>query len=204
MAVHLQVGENYSRVQVFWDLDTTGTVAGFNLYWADVKTGTWTKVNGGPIRNTPSYGRVYVDYIFTRASIGVPDDAPFFLRATEVDTLGVESAPGPSKHFPDYRNVPNQSGAVNSPVLSSELYSQLVPTAATKITFSNDAKAIEIYNNSAGNLYLDVTGSQVDPATGMIIPSTGYYSAQINIPKDTGISVYASAAPADIRIVVHY
>lgn len=103
----LQIAVSDELVKVFWDVDTSNTYRGFNLYYSltDATMASPTQ-QGHEITNAPSttYSKSQVMYTFRRSDIGAGLDKSFYLRLRGVSQAGVEDTvtPGPIKYVPSY------------------------------------------------------------------------------------------------------
>jgi len=103
----IQVAVSDELVKIFWDIDTSNTYRGFNLYYSltDATMASPT-VQGKEIPNVPSttYSKSQVIYTFRRSDIGAGINQPFYLRLRGVSQAGVEdtATPGPIKYLPSY------------------------------------------------------------------------------------------------------
>jgi hypothetical protein len=205
MLPSIQLYENSSKVTVFWDLLSPATVASYNLYWSNTgDTGTFVLLRTD-IPNFGSFGKKYTAAYLDRAEISLSEKDSFYLAITSVSTLGAESPLGTARLIPYLSDQNVDAGSVNSPVTVSENKSLTVGGSALRLTFTHDAKLIEIFNNTDGaTLYVDVTGFDATTTKSMPVYSKVYYTIFRNLNKDTGVSLITDGSDIDARIVVHY
>ena len=89
----VQIGYNDEEIKVYWEQDTTGSYASFNLYWSadSGMAGEALVVN---VANVPDayYSKHHITYKFKRADLGLTVDDVFYMRLKGVSALGVEDA----------------------------------------------------------------------------------------------------------------
>jgi hypothetical protein len=103
----IQVAVSDELVKIFWDVDTSNTYRGFDLYYSLTdSTMAAPTLQGHEIQNAPSttYSKNQVMYTFRRSDIGAGLDQPFYLRLIGVLKAGSEdtSHKGPIKYIPSY------------------------------------------------------------------------------------------------------
>lgn len=115
-APSLQISYNDSEIRVFWDFDSTGTYASYNLYWSAASNMAGEALVASRIGNTPDvyYSKSSIFYKFKRASIGLTVDSVFYMRLKGVSAAGVEDAanPGAIKYIPSLSEQLDQNKAV--------------------------------------------------------------------------------------------
>lgn len=98
-APSIHIGYNDSEIKVFWDFDSTGTYASFNLYWSVDSGMAGEALVASNINNTPDgyYSSNSITYKFKRASIGLTTASVFYMRLKGVSAAGVEDAANPGE-----------------------------------------------------------------------------------------------------------
>jgi hypothetical protein len=94
----IQISYNDSEIRVYWDFDSTGTYASYNLYWSVASDMAGEALIKGGIPNTPDfyYSNRHIFYKFKRETIGQTINSVFYMRLKGVNVLGVEDAVNPS------------------------------------------------------------------------------------------------------------
>jgi hypothetical protein len=115
-APSVQMSYNDSEIRVFWDMDTTGAYASFNLYWSVASDMAGESAVKSYINNTPDiyYSNKQIFYKFKRADFGLTNDSVFYMRLKGVSAAGVEDAanPGAIKYIPSLSEQLDQNKAV--------------------------------------------------------------------------------------------
>lgn len=115
-APSIQVSYNDSEIRIFWDYDSTGTYASYNLYWSAAANMAGEALVASGIGNTPDvyYSKTSIFYKFKRELIGRTVDDVFYLRLKGVSAAGVEDAanPGAIKYIPSLPELIAQNKAV--------------------------------------------------------------------------------------------
>jgi hypothetical protein len=115
-APSIQMSYNDMEIRVFWDMDTTGTYASFNLYWSVASTMAGESAVVVGITNTPDpyYSNKQIFYKFKRADIGLTADSVFYMRVKGVSAAGVidTANPGITKYIPSLSEQLDQNKAV--------------------------------------------------------------------------------------------
>lgn len=213
----IQVKSNLSEVTLFWDLDTDPLVNSFNLYWSLGKN-TASSVIGDDrvfahftlikkfVPNSPTYGKKSTSVTFSRSSIGMGEEKSFYVAiSSNSEGSPTESELGTPRFIPSLADQPSDAGAYNSSLISSENYSQKIGTTPVRVTFDTDVKVLELKSfNTQGYIFVDVTGLDAHPLTGMPLDPGQYYVVDRNISKDTGVSFVASQEDLDLRIIAHH
>jgi len=92
---------NDLRVKISWEVDRVSGYQSFNLYWSSAGDMSGEALIKGLIPNQGGslYGKSLITYEFTRESLGLTSEDPFYLRIKGVDPLGVEDVanPGPTR-----------------------------------------------------------------------------------------------------------
>lgn len=100
----IQISYNDKEIRVFWDQDTSGSYASFNLYWSADSGMAGEATVQTYIPNVPDryYSRSQIMFKFKREDIGLTDDDVFYMRLKGVSAAGVEDAVnvGPIKYIP--------------------------------------------------------------------------------------------------------
>jgi len=96
-APSIHIGYNDSEIKVFWDFDSTGTYALFNLYWSVDSGMAGEALVASNINNTPDgyYSDNSITYKFKREALGLTTDDVFYMRLKGVSAAGVEDAANP-------------------------------------------------------------------------------------------------------------
>jgi hypothetical protein len=112
----IQISYNDSEIRVFWDFDSTGTYAMFNLYWSVSSAMAGEAKVASNIGNTPDayYSKSSIFYKFKRTAIGLTNDSVFYMRLKGVSAAGVEDAanPGAIKYICSLSEQLDQNKAV--------------------------------------------------------------------------------------------
>ena len=199
----IQMGSNGSTVELFWDADLTVNGGSFTLYHAVVKTGPYTAV--ATLNNVPNYGKRCIRYEMKRDSYGFTIANSFYVAGTYTPKGGVEGAKGASRFVPAPADQPANAGSVNSPLTVSERFPVAVGNTPVRVTFTADARQIEVFNyDRTYEIFVDVTGLDASATESMVVMPCAYYALGIQVSKDTGISMVSAGGPNDVRIVVHY
>lgn len=100
----IQISYNDKEIRVFWDQDTSGSYAFFNLYWSVASDMTGESAVQANIPNVPDiyYSKKQIMFKFKREAIGLTDDDVFYMRLKGVSAAGVEDTVnvGPIKYIP--------------------------------------------------------------------------------------------------------
>lgn len=96
-APSIHIGYNDSEIKIFWDFDSTGTYALFNLYWSVDSGMAGEALVASNINNTPDgyYSDNSITYKFKREVLGLTTDDVFYMRLKGVSAAGVEDAANP-------------------------------------------------------------------------------------------------------------
>lgn len=113
-AIH--IGYNDSEIKVFWDFDSTGAYARFNLYWSVDSGMAGEALVASNIGNTPDgyYSSNSITYKFKRSTIGLTNESVFYMRLKGVSAAGVIDAanPGAIRYIPSLSEQLDQNKAV--------------------------------------------------------------------------------------------
>jgi len=157
------------------------------------------------IPNIKVYEKKYTYASFNKSDIGLSGENSFYLMITSEGFTGIESEPGDVRLVPFLSDQPAEAGGYHSAITKSENFSQIVGTDPVRVKFSQDARVIELFNNSDSSpSYVDVSGFDASSDSGMVLMPKTYYVIDRHISKDTGFSIVADASDTDIRVVVHY
>lgn len=199
----VQIGSNSSTVELFWDADLTVNGGSFTLYYAVVKAGPYTAV--ATVGNVPNYGKRSIKYELKRADISFTLSNSFYVAGTFTPSGGAEGPKGASRFIPSPADQPANAGSVNSPLTVSERFPVAVGNTPVRVTFTADARQIEVFNyDRTYEIFVDVTGLDASATESMVVMPCAYYALGIQVSKDTGISMVSAGGPNDVRIVVHY
>ena len=96
-APSIHIGYNDSEIKIFWDFDSTGTYAMFNLYWSTDSGMAGEALVASNINNTPDgyYSSNSITFKFKRETLGLTTDDAFYMRLKGVSSAGVEDAANP-------------------------------------------------------------------------------------------------------------
>jgi hypothetical protein len=200
MPTQVQIAKNFNQIGLFWDVAPWDTVAYFKLEFS-LDRSVWAEVESGFRNYHPSIEKV-IEFEFDREDLSLEETDTFFLRLVEFDKDDNQVSVGPVKQVPAVSDVSVIAGALNSPLKSSESFSLDISTVQ-RITFSEDAKYLEVFNNSIDDLYISIDGLDADATRSMIVAPNSFYSISANIPKDVGVSLLSSGT-SNVRVVSHY
>lgn len=112
----IQMSYNDSEIRIYWDYDSTGAYATYNLYWSVDSGMAGEALVASNIGNTPDgyYSKNSIFYKFKRDSIGRTIDSVFYMRLKGVSAAGVIDAanPGAIKYIPSLSEQLDQNKAV--------------------------------------------------------------------------------------------
>jgi hypothetical protein len=89
MIPDIQLAENSENIKLFWDpVSNPPDVKYFNIYWSLTKDAPYTLFDTY-ISNYASFADRYVGKSFTRSSLGLQENQPFYLKISSVNELNI-------------------------------------------------------------------------------------------------------------------